>query len=371
MATLQPEDVRSISRVRIWYALLLLLIAIFAVRLFYLQVIRYDHFKTAALSDQLKQYEIPATRGAILAYDGGKTIPIVLNQKLYTLYADPSFIKDPTKAARDVRSIIGGDAARYESLMSTKDSRYVILAKKLSPEQHDKITKLEYPGLGTQRQDYRTYPQGTLAAQTLGFVNDEGKGVYGVEQALNGEFTGTPGELKAITDVRGVPLAANAGNIQKPAVAGKDVLLTLDIAMQKQLERILADGVKRAKGQTGSALIMDVKTGAVKGMANYPSYDPAQYNKVEDGSLFANAAVTNAIEVGSTMKPLTVAAALDSGAVRANQTYADPAKYKVDDFNITNIEEDGGPGTRSVTDILNMSLNTGVTWLLMQMGGGT
>lgn len=372
----QPSEgtnYQSVKRVRIWYMLLMLVMAVFFVRLFYLQVIRHEHYKTAALSGQLKQYEVPATRGAILAYDGDRTLPIVLNEKLYTLYADPVFIKDAAGAAGDVAEIIGGDRAKYEKLIvdgRTDGLRYVVLAKKLSEAQHDKVAKLETPGLGTQRQDYRTYPQGTLASQVLGFVNDEGDGKYGIEQALNSELAGQAGELKAITDVRGVPLAANTSNIQKPAVPGRSVVLTLDVAMQKQLETILEEGVKKAKGETGSAVIMDVRSGAIKAMANYPSYDPARFFEVEDGNLFNNNAVARPIEVGSIMKPLTTAAALDKGVIKPDQSYADPAKWKIDDFTITNVEEGKSPGTRSITDILNLSLNTGATWELMQMGGG-
>lgn len=364
-------DYRSVKRVRIWYAFLLLIFAIFFVRLFYLQIIRHDYYKNAALTDQTRQYEVAATRGTILAYDGEETIPIVLNEKLYTLYADPEFIKDAPKVASDVARIVGGDSSRYERLMKTENSRYQILAKKVTEEQKKMIAKLEHPGIGSQQQDYRTYPQGNLAAQVLGFVNDEGKGSYGVEQALNDTLKGKPGELKAITDVRGVPLAASSNNIQKPAVPGKDIVLTIDIAMQKQLETILMNGVKSARGETGSAVIMDVADGSVKAMANYPSYDPAKYFEIDDAALFTNNTVARPIEVGSIMKPLTTAAALDLRVIRPDTTFHDPARMKVDEFTITNIEETGGAGTRSITDILTYSLNTGATWQLMQMGGGS
>jgi cell division protein FtsI/penicillin-binding protein 2 len=118
---------------------------------------------------------------------------------------------------------------------------------------------------------------------------------------------------------------------------------------------------------------MDLNTGAIKAMANFPTYDPSNYGDVTDASVFSNAAVGSSLEVGSIMKTLTTAAALDSGAITANETYSDPAHWKVDGFNITNIEEDGGAGTKSITDILNLSLNTGATWELMQMSkkGGT
>lgn len=361
---------QSVKRVRVWYAVLVVIVSVFTLRLFYVQVISYDRYKVAALSGQLKQYEIPATRGTIEAYDSDQQLPLVLNQKLYVLYADPTFVKKPAEAAVKVAGVIGGDSSKYETLMRAKNTRYVILGKKLSQDQSKKIENLKIAGVGTQAQNYRTYPQGNLAAQVLGFVNDEGIGRNGIEQALNKQLTGTPGQMKAITDAAGVPLAASRDNTQVAPVNGRKVVLTLDLAMQQQLESILAQGVKNARAERGSALIMDVNTGAVKAMANMPTYDPAQYYKEDDGTVFQNFAVSHPIEVGSTMKPLTTAAALDQGAIRSNQTYYDPSVWKVDDFRITNIEEDGGPGTRSIADILNLSLNTGATWELMQMGGG-
>ncbi|MEO6513512.1 MAG: penicillin-binding protein 2 [Candidatus Saccharimonadales bacterium] len=363
-------DARAVMRLRVWYAALIFVLAVFGVRLFYVQIIRYDHYKKAALSDQLKQYDIPASRGIISVHEANTTVPIVLNQQLYTLFADPVYIKKPTEAADKVARAIGGNADKYESLMRTKDSRYVILAKKLTEAQHKKIVSLKLAGVGTQEQDYRTYPQGTMAAQLLGFVSNDGAGEYGLEQALNAQLKGVPGQLKAITDVNGVPLAASKNNTQTQPVAGDDLLLTLDLSIQQQTEALLKKGVEHSKATSGSAVVLDPYTGAVKAMANYPTYDPSNYGNVEDASLFNNQAVTHPIEVGSIMKSLTTAAALDSGAVRANQTYYDPAHFTVDDFNITNIEEDGGAGTRSIADILNLSLNTGATWELMQMGGG-
>jgi len=361
---------QAVQRVRIWYGLLLLVIMIFGLRLFYVQIIRYDHYKTAALSDQLKQYEIPASRGTISAHNGDDVIPIVLNQQLYTLYADPVYVKHPEVAAAKVVSVVGGDVSKYEKLLKTKDTRYVVLAKKLNGDQGKKVAGLKEPGLGTQAQNYRTYPQGSLAAQLLGFVDDNGVGRYGLEQALNGELRGTPGLLKAITDVNGIPLAASKDNIETAPKNGKNLTLTIDLAMQQQLETALAKGVKRAKATSGSALIMDPNTGAVKAMANSPTYDPAKYYDVSDAKVFANDAVAAPIEVGSIMKTLTTAAALDQGVINPNTTYADPSYWIVNDFKITNIEEDGGAGTRSIADILNLSLNTGATWELMQMGGG-
>ncbi|RTK94387.1 penicillin-binding protein 2 [Candidatus Saccharibacteria bacterium] len=358
-----------ITRVRIWYGLLLVVLAVFGVRLFYLQIIRHDYYKKSALSGQLKQYEIPAVRGVIEAHDSEEVVPIVLNEKRYTLFADPKYIKDPAGAAAKVQKVIGGKQEDLEAKMRQK-TRYAILAKKLEKAQQEKLDALEIKGVGTREESIRTYPQGSLAAQLLGFVDDEGAGRYGLEQALNGTLKGKAGQLRAITDAAGVPLVANRDNIVNQPQTGDRVLLTIDVSMQRQLEDILKEGLDKARSKSGSALIMDPNTGAIKAMANYPTYNPAEFYKVENGEVFNNAAASSPLEVGSIMKPLTAAAALDRGVVSASTTYYDPAQIKVGDATITNVEEDGGAATRSVADILQLSLNTGATWLLMQMGGG-
>lgn len=366
----QTSEQHAVARINVWYLLLLCIIGIFGVRAFYVQVIRYGYYHHQALSDQLKQATIPAARGIIEAYDGDKVVPIVLNQKLYTIYADPTFIKKPAEMANTVAATLGGSASSYQQLMEQKDTRYVVLARKVPADKKKALLGHKYPGLGAQEQSYRTYPQGTLAAQLLGFVNNEGVGTYGVEQALNTELAGKAGELKAITDASGVPLAASSNNVEDAPKAGDNVVLTVDLGMQKQLESILQKGVQRAKAPSGSAVIMDPNTGAVKAMASYPSYDPAKYYDVNDASVFNSGAVSHPIEVGSIMKTLTTAAALNQGVIQPNTTYYDPSFWIVDKFRITNIEEDGGAGTKSIADLLNLSLNTGATWELMQMGGG-
>lgn len=361
---------QSVRRIKLSYLVLMAIFGVFALRAFYVQVIRYEFYHASALSDQLKQYEIPARRGTILAYDGTQSVPIVLNEKLFTVYADPLYIKQPGDVARTIASVTGGNADEYERGMQNKERRYVVLAKKVSKEKRDKILSYKYPGVGAQEQTYRTYPQGVMAAQLLGFVNEDGAGKYGVEQELNDTLAGTPGELKAITDVQGVPLAASGSNIESRPQAGQDIKLTIDIGIQKQVEDLLAKGVQIDKAESGSVVVMDPHTGAVKAMANYPSYDPAKYSSVENGNLFNNDSVSHPIEVGSIMKTLTTAAALDQGVIKPNTTYYDPATFTVDEFKITNIEEDGGAGTRSIAQLLDLSLNTGAVWELMQMGGG-
>jgi cell division protein FtsI/penicillin-binding protein 2 len=357
------------ARINLWYGVLILVIVIFIGRLFYLQIIKHDYYKTAALHDQLKEYEITAERGIIKAHEGSSTVPIVLNETLFTLYADPSFAaKNAQKHSQELVKITKGDAGQYEKLMKTPESRYVILSKRLNRVQKDKIETLKLPGIGMQAQNYRNYPQGSLASQLLGFVNSEGSGAYGIEQSLENELAGTPGRLKAITDAAGVPLAASRDNIQVDPKPGQDVILTIDLAMQKQLEDLLKKGLKRALSSSGSALIMDPNTGAIKAMANWPTYKPSEYYKVSDANVFNNSTVSSPLEVGSIMKVLTAASALDQKVIKPNTTYYDPSHWKLDGHEITNIEEDGGAGTHSVATVLDLSINTGATWMVMKMG---
>ncbi len=356
-------------RIRLWYGALIAIVAVFLVRAFYLQVIRHDYYKNTALSGQFKEYEVPAKRGVIEAHSGEEVVPIVLNETKYTLFADPVYIKDKDSAADKIQEVIGGETKDIKEQIS-RDTRYAILAKKLSKEQKEKIDKLDIKGVGTRDQDYRTYPQGQMAASLLGFVNDDGVGKYGIEQYLDKDLKGNPGQLKAITDAKGVPLVANKDNIIEEPEAGKRIVLTVDMPMQQQLEEVLKAGLEKAKAKSGGAFVMEANTGAIKAMATYPTYNPAEFFKQEDGSVFNNTNVSDPLEPGSVMKPLTAAAALNTGSITANQSYYDPSVFEIDGHKVTNIEEDGGAGTRTVSDILRMSLNTGATWLLMQMGGG-
>lgn len=367
----KPVDLFLNRRLKLWYAVLIFILVIFVARLFYLQIIRHDYYNSAAQAAQLKEYEIPAERGIIKAYENGSAVPLVLNQKLHTLFADPTLIKDTDVVATKLAAITKADAGEYAKAMRTPNTRYVALAKRLSEEQKDQIMALKLSGVGTQAQDYRVYAQGLLAAQLLGFVNNDGKGKYGIEEALDSELAGTAGRLKAVTDAAGVPLAASKENTEIAPKNGSDIILTIDIGMQKQLETLLKAGVDRAKSPSGSALIIEANSGKVKAMANWPSYDPAEFYKVSDPSLFNNSSVSSPLEVGSIMKSLTVAAALDLGVIEPNTSYYDPGKWHLDDHDITNIEEVGGPGTRTVGEIITRSINTGATWMLMQMGGET
>ena len=132
------KTINPAQRVQVWFLCLAVIVGIFGIRLFYLQVIRHDYYRKAALSSQLKEYLVPAERGIIEAKDGDQITPIVLNEKKYTLFVDPKYITESEKAAFKIQKEIGGDASAYEKQMKL-DTRYAILAKKLDKSQKEKI----------------------------------------------------------------------------------------------------------------------------------------------------------------------------------------------------------------------------------------
>jgi cell division protein FtsI/penicillin-binding protein 2 len=166
--THQPPNL-SVRRVRFVFALVAVLMGIFLVRAFYLQIIKHDYYRKAALADQLKQQEIPAERGIILAHSGDKTVPIVLNQKLYTIFVDPTMVKsdDVGRDASVLADALGGKTEDYTKALRTPDTSYVEVAKRVESDKKDLIVKHKYPGIGQKEMTYRIYPNGSLAPRCL------------------------------------------------------------------------------------------------------------------------------------------------------------------------------------------------------------
>jgi len=357
------------KRIELLNLILAFIAVVFVIRLFYLQVLRNDYYTGQAQASQLKQFELPPERGGIYAYDGSEIVPLVLNEVRYRIVADPQIIKDKESTAKELSTVLDVPYSDLLELLSS-DTRYSVLANKQTKASKAAVDELGLPGVFThEKVPLRVYVQGELAPQVLGFVNDAGAGNYGVEQFLDERLTGTAGRVKALTDQNNVPLLASGDNILIDPIDGEDVVLTLDVSMQRQVEKLLSAGLEHAQSESGSVIVLESSTGAVKAMATYPTYNPADFIGVEDVSLFQNTTISNPLEPGSIMKVLTAAAALDSGSVSPYQTYSDPGSFRIDGATITNVGYGPDPNT-SVGDILGRSLNTGATWLLMQMGGG-
>lgn len=363
-------DFKKGSRSKILAILTLSIMAIFVMRLFYLQIIQHEHYIAQANKEQMKQLVIPAKRGEIYALDSGKPVKIVLNENVYTVFADPKVVEEPQKIIETVRRVAGGNArANLEELLSKKDSRYQILATKVSRKQAEMMKEAELRGLGFQQVSQRVYPEGQLAAQTLGFVDGEGNGKYGIEQALNKRFLGQDGLLQSVTDVSNVPLTIGDKNVNKPAKNGDNVVLTVDRNIQAYSEKALAEGMKKSGATHGSVMVMDPQSGKVLAMANLPTYNPSEFFKVQDAAAFNNDTISAPYEPGSDIKTLTVATGLDKGVIQPDSTYTNTDSIKVEDRTIGNATK-GQTGNITMQHALNYSLNTAMVTIAQRLGDG-
>ena len=339
-------------------------------RLFYVQIIKHDYYSAQAMAEHQKRFEIQATRGVVRLSDKNSSTPIVLNEARFLVYADPKYITDTTATANKIVGVIGGDVNEITTKLKNTKSRYVVLAKKITKDQADRVDTLALKGIYKKEGIFRTYPQGELASQLLGFVNDDGQGQYGIEEYLNEELAGKPGLEKAVTDIRGVPLAVNSDNILKQPQNGKDITLTVDIGMQRIAEEALKNGIDRTKSVRGTVVILEANSGAIKAMANYPTYDPSNFANIKDSSVFINNAVSGAWEPGSVMKPLLLTATFNEGTASPDTSYFDKGSVTIDDRTITN-SINWGAQTMTFRDVINKSLNTGAVHALQTLGGGT
>jgi cell division protein FtsI/penicillin-binding protein 2 len=364
-------DLKKGSRTHQLAILTLIIMAVFVVRLFYLQVVRHDYYIGLADQEQLKQLVIPAKRGEIYAMDGGTPVKMVLNEAVYTVFADPKIVDQPKEITDMIHQVAGGNAQpNLDALLAKKESRYQILAKGITRKQAEMMKSKQFKGLGFQEESQRVYPEGQLAAQTLGFVNNEGKGQYGVEEALDDRLKGKDGSLQSVTDVSNVPLTIGNKNINTPAQNGENVVLTIDRNVQAHAEKALADGLKKSHATNGSVMVMDPQSGKVVAMANLPTYNPAEYTKVTDAAAFNNATISAPYEPGSDVKTMTMAVGLDKGVVEPDSTYNNTDSIKIEDRTITNATK-GQTGNITFQHAMNYSLNTGFVTVAERLGDGS
>lgn len=359
------------SRSRILAAAILIIAAIFVARLFYLQVIQHNHYVALAKEEQENRFVIPASRGLIYAKDGEDPVKLVMNQTVYTVYADPKTVTKKDEVVKTLREVAGGNTREnFDQLLELKETRYQVLATKLTRVQAEKIKEKGFNGIGFQENSQRVYPEGQLAAQVLGFVNVEGQGAYGLEGYLNDELNGRDGYLQAVTDVSNVPLTIGDNNVRVPKQDGKNVVLSIDRNIQSKVEQALVAASERTGAPNVSAIVMDPYTGKVMAMANYPTYNPAEYFKVEDVSVFNNNSISLPYEPGSTVKTFTMSAGIDRNVVRPSDTFVNTDYITVGDRTISNATK-GRTGTISFQTAMNWSLNTGFVTIAQRLGNGS
>lgn len=370
MQTDFPKKTNPNNRISLIIGFMAVIVLIVLVRLVYIQAFKHNYYLEKANAQQSRKFVLEARRGQIYVHDNADELyPVALNQESYLLAADPKYVKNENEVLDKITRYVPDDKKEeISSKLKDKGLRYLVINKKISGDDARKIKEQKIPGIILISQDGRAYPEGELFAQVTGYVNDESQGQYGLEQSKNKELAGTEGVSRAVTDALGVPITSNENTIVKP-LNGSDLVLTLDRNIQAMAYNAIESAVKTNKAVSGSVVIMDPKTGAIKAMASYPSYDPNNYSAVPSDEYykFANSSVTSVFEPGSGFKVITMAAGLNENKVQPETTFNDTGEVQVDDRTIRNADNHKF-GTSTMTDVIQKSLNTGVVYILKQLG---
>ena len=278
-----------------------------------LHVFHKDFLQNQGDARYLRVVPIPAHRGMILDRHGE---PLAISTPVDSVWVQPTAFTSAYNDWPKLAKLLKLDLAHVQRTVSQrKDKEFVYLKRHISPDLARQVMALELPGVNLQREYHRYYPAGEVAAHVLGFSNVDDRGQEGLELAYDEWLKGVPGSQRVLKDRLG-RVVRHVEQIRKP-LPGRDLTLSLDRRLQYLAYRELKRAVIQHKARSGSAVILDVQSGEVLAMVNQPSYNPNNRDQFKGGQT-RNRAVTDLLEPGSTVKPFTVVAALESGRFRAS-----------------------------------------------------
>jgi len=327
-----------------------------------LQLVDNAFYQQKADARILREIPIPTSRGMITDRNGE---PLAVSTPVASLWANPQELsKNPDRLPELARAtdLPLDYLTRYVSQRSSKEFMYIPRHRRISPAAAQKVLALNIPGVFSQREYRRFYPQGEAMAHILGFTNIDDAGQEGVELAFDDWLRGKPGAEKVIRDRRG-RIVENV-DLVRAAQPGKDLTLSIDRRIQYLTYRELKRQLLESGAASGSAVVLDIATGEVLAMANLPSFNP---NAVEIGNRDAhrNRAVTDLIEPGSTMKPITVAAALEAGVITPHSMFnTSPGWIPNGRFRTTDTHN---YGVLDTTGVIRKSSNVGASMIVARL----
>ena len=355
MPTVRP------GRLRLLFALFAVASLVLAGRLAYWQTFGRSALLARATDQVRSDLVVAAKRGVIRDRNGAILATTV---QLRSLYALPSRIPDKAQAARQLGILLGRDPAPIRAALES-GAEWLYIQRWLPEEAARAIAALNMPGLGFQTEPKRLYPNDAIGAAVLGFVNDNGQGVNGVEGYYDAVLRGTDGRLVVERDPADRDLAVGLREAVAPR-DGADLVLTIDLVAQTAAERELAAAMKKEHATSGSILVVDPVDGSIRALASAPTYDPSAV-RLADPEALRDRAIAWPYEPGSTMKAMTIAAALNEHLVRATDSYNDVGYTVVGGRRLNNaLGKSYGPTT--VTQILEKSLNAGAAWVGTKLG---
>ncbi len=351
---------RFVGRVMLVLACFSLIAAALAARAVHLQVLNKEFLNQQADTRHLRRERISAHRGTITDRNGE---PLAISTPVDSIWANP---KELAPAVDDVPRLARALGLDPQLLMRritrSMDKEFLYLKRHLSPDQAQQVLALKLPGVNVQREYRRYYPAGEVTGHLVGFTDIDDEGQEGLELAFNHWLAGESGAKRVLKD----RLGRSVENVEsiRPARHGKNLRTSIDLRIQYLAYRTLKAAIQAHSAESGSIVVLDVRTGEVLAVVNQPTYNPNDRSQFS-AERYRNRAVTDIFEPGSSIKPLVVAAALESGEFRPSSIVDTAPGYVT--VGAKTIEDRRNLGRVSLTTILARSSNVGVTKLAMSL----
>jgi cell division protein FtsI (penicillin-binding protein 3) len=334
------------------------LVALFG-RAVYLQAFHTDFLQEKGNKRYSRETEVSAHRGMITDRYG---IPLAVSTPVKSVWVNPPHVKASAVQIVQLAHILNMNASELRRHLFDKKHDYFSLQRHLPPNQSEEVERLAIAGVLLQREYRRYYPTAEMAAQLIGFTGQDDIGQEGLELSLQEQLAGKSGSRRIIKDRRG-HIVEDTGNLSLPK-PGKDVALSIDNKVQYVAYRELQNAVNLHHAKAGAVVVLDAQTGEVLALANYPAYNPNNRDHV-DAQAMRNRAVTDVFEPGSTMKPFTIAAALDAGKVRPETLIN--TQHGVMRIGRKTIHDTHGQSSLTVAQVIQKSSNVGAAKIALMM----
>ncbi|TDJ38830.1 MAG: penicillin-binding protein 2 [Gammaproteobacteria bacterium] len=351
---------RFVSRVTLLSLSFALVASTLVARAVHLQVLDKDFLNRQADTRHLRTEKISAHRGMITDRNGE---PLAISTPVDSIWANPKELASAVDRVPKLAAALGIDAdLLIRRITRSMDKEFIYLKRHLSPERAQEVLALKLPGVSVQREYRRYYPAGEVTGHLIGFTDIDDEGQEGLELAFNHWLAGESGAKRVLKD----RLGRSVENVEsiRPPHHGKELRSSIDLRIQYLAYRALKAAIRSYDAASGSIVVLDVKTGEVLAIVNQPTYNPndrAQYSAAR----YRNRAITDIFEPGSSIKPLIVAAALESGQYRPSSIIDTSPGYVT--IGAKKIEDHRNLGRISLTTILARSSNVGVTKLAMSL----
>lgn len=351
-------------RFRLVVALLLALVAVIAWRIVDLHVFDHDFLKAHGDARSVRHIPIPAHRGLITDRNGE---PLAVSTPVITLWGNPKELMVARKHWPTLAAALGQDVEVLSRRLQQNAGReFTYLARGLTPEQGDAVLAHKIPGVYSLEEFRRFYPAGEVTAHMVGFTDIDDQGREGVELAFEQWLAGVPGQREVLKDRRG-RLIKDVG-VARNAKPGRELALSIDLRLQYLAHRELRNALVENKAKAGSLVILDVQTGEVLAMVNHPTYNPNNKRNLQPQAM-RNRALIDVFEPGSTVKPISMLAALQSGRWSPTDTVEVwPHSLRIGRFTIRDVSRGGGP-VLDLAGILIRSSNVGISKIAFDIGG--